>query len=70
MPTSTRFVAQASAETPEALDTVKRLLKHPSYNDNPNRVRSVVSTFAGGNPAGFHKADGSGYGFVADQVHK
>jgi aminopeptidase N len=62
------FAMQASAESPDALATVQALLKHPAYNDNPNRVRSVVSTFAGANPSAFHKADGSGYDFVAAQV--
>jgi aminopeptidase N len=62
------FAIQASADTPNALSDVQALLKHPAYNDNPNRVRSVVSTFAGANPAAFHKADGSGYAFVAAQV--
>ena len=34
---------------------------------NPNRARSVLSTFSGNLPH-FHKADGSGYAFIADKV--
>ena len=33
---------------------------------NPNRFRAVIGGLAAGNPAGFHRADGSGYRFVAD----
>ncbi|KAF1858303.1 hypothetical protein Lal_00014804 [Lupinus albus] len=35
---------------------------------NPNRARSLVSTFCAGNAVGFHAPDGSGYGFWAEQV--
>lgn len=36
--------------------------------NNPNRVRALVGGFAMANPPLFHKADGSGYTFFADQV--
>jgi len=63
------FAAQAAADTPDALERVQALMEHEAYDpSNPNRVRSVVNTFAGANPAAFHKADGSGYAFTADQV--
>ncbi|WP_312519082.1 aminopeptidase N C-terminal domain-containing protein, partial [Massilia sp.] len=35
---------------------------------NPNRERSLVSTFCANNPVGFHAPDGSGYAFWAEQV--
>ena len=42
--------------------TVEALTRHPDFDwKNPNRFRSLVGSFAGGNPAGFHAADGSGY---------
>jgi len=63
------FAVQASADTPDALDAVKALMEHEAFDEtNPNTLRSVVNTFAGANPAAFHKADGSGYEFIAEQV--
>ncbi len=63
------FAMQASADTPDALAAVKALLSHEAYDgSNPNRVRSVISTFAGANPAHFHAADGSGYEFIGTQT--
>jgi len=57
------------ASTPDALETVKGLMSHEAFDaNNPNTLRSVVNTFAGANPAAFHKADGSGYKFIGDQV--
>ena len=35
---------------------------------NPNRVRSLVGTFAFANPTGFGRADGAGYNFLADEI--
>ncbi|KAL1527518.1 hypothetical protein AB1Y20_008908 [Prymnesium parvum] len=63
------LAVQAAADTPDALETVKSLMAHESFDaNNPNTLRSVVNTFAGANPAGFHKADGSGYRFISEQV--
>jgi aminopeptidase N len=48
---------------------VRALMKHPAFNlKNPNRARSLVSTFCAGNAVQFHAADGSGYAFWAEQV--
>jgi aminopeptidase N len=48
---------------------VKRLMQHPAFTlRNPNRVRSVVSSFCHANQVRFHAADGSGYAFAADQI--
>jgi aminopeptidase N len=53
----------------DALATVRALLAHPRFNArNPNRVRSLVGSFALGNFARFNAADGSGYAFAAEQV--
>ena len=42
---------------------------HPAFSiTNPNRARSLVSTFCLANPAGFHRHDGAGYAFWADRV--
>ena len=35
---------------------------------NPNRLRSLVGTFAMSNPTQFARADGAGFRFVADFV--
>ncbi|MGH6915767.1 MAG: aminopeptidase N C-terminal domain-containing protein, partial [Geminicoccales bacterium] len=63
------FALQAQAQRPDALGQVTRLLGHEAFTlKNPNRVRSLIGAFAQGNPTGFHRADGAGYAFVADQV--
>jgi aminopeptidase N len=47
---------------------VKQLLKHPAFDIKvPNKVYALIRTFAA-NHVRFHAADGSGYGFLADQV--
>ena len=63
------FQAQAMAILPGALDRVQGLMLHPAYDaNNPNKVRSLVAAFCGGNPVNFHRADGRGYQFLTDQV--
>ncbi|MBB4004233.1 aminopeptidase N [Aurantimonas endophytica] len=63
------FALQATIPDPAALDIVARLLDHPKFTlRNPNRVRALVGTFAGGNQLAFHRADGAGYRFVADRI--
>jgi aminopeptidase N len=48
---------------------VQSLLTHPDFAlANPNKARSLVYMFALHNPINFHRADGSGYRFVADQI--
>ena len=60
---------QAMADTPTALDDVRSLMAHEAYDGtNPNTIRSVLNTFAAANPAAFHRLDGSGYEFIADQI--
>jgi aminopeptidase N len=63
------FAIQAAADLPDVLDKVKSLMKHKAFTlTNPNKVRSVIGRFCAGNTAHFHKKDGSGYAFLADQV--
>jgi aminopeptidase N len=51
------------------LPAVKQLMKHADFSlRNPNRARSVVSTYCQGNPAAFHRADAAGYVFWSDRV--
>ena len=58
--------AMSNLGTPAA---VRGLSDHPDFDlRNPNRVRALVSSFASGNPVGFHDASGEGYRFLADTV--
>jgi len=62
------FAIQAMSKqaTPAA---VRKLSQHEAFDlRNPNRVRALVSSFAGGNPVGFHDASGEGYRFLADII--
>jgi aminopeptidase N len=62
------FTIQATAELPDTLAQVKRLLDHPAFSiKNPNKVRALIGAFSV-NFAAFHQADGQGYQFLADQV--
>ena len=48
---------------------VRKLMTHPAFTlKNPNRARSLISSFCNGNPSQFHAADGSGYAFWTEQV--
>jgi len=63
------FSVQASARRENVLEEIRELMQHPAFSiTNPNKVRSLIGAFAGGNPLYFHAADGSGYRFLADQV--
>lgn len=63
------FSVQASAPGAGVLEDVKRLMSHPAFEfTNPNKVRALIGAYANGNPAGFHREDGEGYQFLADQV--
>jgi len=51
------------------LPAVKQLMKHAGFSlRNPNRARSVVSTYCQGNPAAFHRTDAAGYVFWSERV--
>ena len=51
------------------LPAIKQLMKHRDFSlKNPNRARSLISTFCAANPAGFHRLDAAGYVFWADRV--
>ncbi len=63
------FAIQATAPLPGTIAAVRQLLAHPAFSiKNPNKVRSLIGAFAGGNPVCFHAGDGSGYRFLAEQV--
>jgi aminopeptidase N len=63
------FTVQARSGMPDTLRRVEQLLGHPDFLiSNPNRVRSLIGAFAGGNPARFHDTNGGGYRLLADRV--
>ncbi len=63
------FALQAMRPAPDTLERVQELMKDPVFTlRNPNRVRALLGAFAHQNHVGFHRADGAGYRFIADQV--
>ncbi|MCD6038667.1 MAG: pepN [Gammaproteobacteria bacterium] len=63
------FALQGSATLPDTLGRVRCLLEHPAFDlRNPNKVYSLIGTFAYRNPVRFHVANGEGYQFLADCV--
>ena len=60
---------RAMAPALRALDEVRALTSHEAFDlKTPNKVRALIGAFAAQNLAGFHRADGAGYEFFADQL--
>lgn len=58
------FAVQATAPRDGALEKIIRLRESADFTlKNPNRVRSLITSFAMRNPVAFHRADGAGYRF-------
>ena len=65
------FALHANTVRPDILARLDMLAAHAQYSiSNPNRVRSLVGSFAYYNVLGFHAVDGSGYRFLADYLIK
>lgn len=63
------FSVQAGCTLPGGLERVQALMAHPAFTlKNPNKVRALIGAFANQNLVNFHRADGAGYRFLADQV--
>ncbi|MDR9806147.1 aminopeptidase N [Rhizobium hidalgonense] len=63
------FAIQAGIPGAKTLERVRTLMDDPLFKrTNPNRMRSLVGTFAFANPTGFGRADGEGYRFLARQI--
>jgi aminopeptidase N len=59
---------QALSRLPNAIEAVKGLTRHPSFNiKNPNKVRALIGAFSA-NTVRFHDPGGEGYVFLADHV--
>ncbi|HEX4368973.1 MAG TPA: DUF3458 domain-containing protein, partial [Rhodopila sp.] len=62
------FAIQALSPLPQTAQAVEWLKSHPDFDlRNPNRVRALVSSFAG-NQARFHDPSGAGYRLYADTI--
>ncbi|WKT62284.1 aminopeptidase N [Microbulbifer thermotolerans] len=63
------FSLQSGSARWGTLERVQTLMAHPAFElKNPNKVRAVIGAFANRNFAQFHRTDGSGFEFVAQQV--
>ncbi len=63
------FTLHATRDGEDTLERVQQLMADPAFTlKNPNRVRALLGAFAHYNHAGFHRADGAGYRFIAEQV--
>jgi aminopeptidase N len=63
------FTLQAAIPEDTTLDRVKRLMEHSAFSiNNPNRVRSLIGSFAMLNQVQFNREDGSGYAFLTSIV--
>ena len=65
------FVMQATRPEMSTVADVHALTEHAAFDwRNPNKVRSLISSFAGANPVAFHNTDGSGYALLGDAVRR
>ena len=62
------FTTQALATRADTLDAVIALTRHPDFTlNNPNRFRALVGALSV-NQRAFHRVDGAGYAFLANQI--
>ena len=65
------FRANATVESYKAIENVKALMKHPSYDgNNPNRVRALVGALALSNPVALNDISGDGYRLLCSEVKR
>ena len=56
-------------DAPNTLSRIEALTKHAAYSaSNPNKVAALLGGFFAGNQAAFHRVDGRGHAFWAEQV--
>jgi aminopeptidase N len=58
-----------SASAPATLEQVRALMDNPAFSlSNPNKVYALLGGYFKANAAEFHREDGAGYAFWAEQV--
>jgi aminopeptidase N len=63
------FSIQATIPGEDGLVRIQTLMQNPKFNAaNPNRVRALIGSFAFANPTGFHRADGTSYTVVTEEI--
>jgi aminopeptidase N len=63
------FAVQAQLPGETALGRIQALERDDAFTlKNPNRVQSLLGSFARANPSGFHRADGAAYRWLADRL--
>ena len=63
------LAVQAGSAEYGSVENIQKLLNHEAFDiKNPNKVRSVIGTFAGQSLVNFHALDGSGYQLLADKI--
>jgi aminopeptidase N len=63
------FMIQATVPGEKTVERVQALMAGPHFApNNPNRLRSLLGSFAMSNPTGFNRADGAGYTLLAEQI--
>ncbi len=63
------FAIQSISSCKDTLEKMNKLIQHPDFSiKNPNKVRSLIGSFAMFNPINFHRKDGKGYEFISEQV--
>lgn len=65
------FAVQANSINENICKKLEDLSKHKDFDiTNPNRARSIYSSFALNNPVFFNSKDGKGYKFIIDAIEK
>ncbi|MBM7071921.1 aminopeptidase N [Shewanella sp. 202IG2-18] len=65
------FMLEATNKADNVIDRLKELASHSAFSfQNPNRVRSLIGTFAAANTEQFHNANGEGYRYLTDVLKK
>lgn len=63
------FTVQAMAPGTGSVKAVRALMRHKKFTlKNPNRARSVLASFAFGNPTGFNARSGEGYKLMTKAI--
>lgn len=65
------FMLHATQDDDGVIQRLQALLEHSAFSlANPNRVRSLIGTFAAANTRQFHRKDGLGYQFLVQILMK